>query len=92
MAKKELKEQLKSYEGYINDIPLVIDPCKMCKKFKENGERFNHDICRECCWFYDSKFEMGVDDNSCATCRHKAKMLTDKKPCKDCDNGCNWEK
>ena len=28
MAKKELKEQLKSYEGYINDIPLVIDPCR----------------------------------------------------------------
>lgn len=38
------------------------------------------------------KFEIEVDDNSCATCRHKAKMLTDKKPCKDCDNGCNWEK
>ena len=36
MAKKELKEQLKSYEGYINDIPLVIDPCKMCKVYKEN--------------------------------------------------------
>ena len=31
-------------------------------------------------------------DRPCATCRHKAKMLTDKKPCKDCDNGCNWEK
>ena len=31
-------------------------------------------------------------DRPCATCRHKAKMLTDEKPCKDCDNGCNWEK
>ena len=29
MAKKELKEQLKSYEGYINDIPLVIDLKKL---------------------------------------------------------------
>jgi hypothetical protein len=105
MAKKELEEQLKSYEGYINDIPLVIDPCKQCKVFKENkGYEFEHKEinggtittsqgrCKECCWFYDSKFEMEVDDNSCATCRHKAKMLTDKKPCKDCDNGCNWEK
>ena len=27
MAKNEIKEQLKSYEGYINYIPLVIDPC-----------------------------------------------------------------
>ena len=101
MAKKELKEQLKSYEGYINDIPLVIDPCKMCKIYKEKGGydtghlNSNGDwvegACKQCCWFYDSKFEMGIYDNSCATCRHKAKMLTDKKPCKDCDNGCNWE-
>lgn len=29
MAKKEIKEQLKKYERNINDIPLVIDPCKM---------------------------------------------------------------
>lgn len=39
-----------------------------------------------------AKKEMEGDDNSCETCRHKEKMLTDKKPCKDCDNGCNWEK
>ena len=70
MAKKELKEQLKSYEGYINDIPLVIDPCKQCKVYKENnGYDFGHNDennvyvlgrCKECCWFYDSKFEVGV--------------------------------
>ena len=90
MAKKELKEQLKSYEGYINDIPLVINPCKQCKNHSE--EKGYEEKCAICCWYYDSKFEMEVDDNSCATCRHKAKMLTDKKPCKDCDNGCNWEK
>ncbi len=71
MAKKELKEQLKSYEGYINDIPLVIDPCKQCKVFKEHkGYEFEHKEinggtitisqgrCKECCWFYDSKFEV----------------------------------
>ena len=94
MAKKELKEQLKSYEGYINDIPLVIDPCKQCKKQKRKSDIVlgYSEECKECCWYYDSKFELEVDDNTCATCRHKAKMLTDKKPCKDCDNGCNWEK
>ena len=69
MAKKELKEQLKSYEGYINDIPLVIDPCKMCKIYKKhngyfmdeykNGE-WKDGACKECCWFYDSKFEVDV--------------------------------
>ena len=90
MAKKELKEQLKSYEGYINDIPLVIDPCKMCKNHSE--EKGYEVVCATCCWYYNSKFEIGVSDNSCATCRHKEKMLTDKKPCKDCDNGCNWGK
>ena len=69
MAKKELNEQLKSYEGYINDIPLVIDPCKMCKIYKANGgydtEHFNRDEgqwvegpCKMCCWYYDSKFEV----------------------------------
>lgn len=68
MAKKELKEQLKSYEGYINDIPLVIDPCKMCKVYKakggydtgyfdSNGD-WEEGACKECCWFYDSKFEV----------------------------------
>ena len=68
MAKKELKEQLKSYEGYINDIPLVIDPCKMCKVYKENRGyeiSIRVDTCvykdgrfKECCWFYDSKFKV----------------------------------
>ena len=68
MAKKDLKEQLKSYEGYINDIPLVIDPCKQCKVFKENkGYEISIRVdtclykdgrCKECCWYYDSKFEV----------------------------------
>ena len=68
MAKKELKEQLKSYEGYINDIPLVIDPCKMCKIYKKHNGWFMSEFkdgeweegtCKQCCWFYDSKFETG---------------------------------
>ena len=56
MAKKELKEQLKSYEGYINDIPYVIDPCKVCKNHTE--EKGYEEKCTTCCWFYDSKFEV----------------------------------
>ena len=68
MAKKEIKDQLKSYEGYINDIPLVIDPCKMCKIYKENNgyeiENYNslglfeNGTCTGCCWYYASKFEV----------------------------------
>ena len=68
MAKKELKEQLKSYEGYINDIPLAIDPCKMCKHSRDKGKRksdflpdYDRWTCELCCWFYDSKFEVKVE-------------------------------
>lgn len=68
MAKKELKDQLENYEGYINDISLVIDPCKMCKVYKEhngydiedrlvNGE-WQQGYCDDCCWGYNSKFEV----------------------------------
>ena len=68
MSKPELKDQLESFAGYVNDIPLVIDPCKMCKVFKDN-ESFDIDhndeqgnyipgTCTMCCWFYDSKFEV----------------------------------
>lgn len=68
MAQKELKDQLKSYEGYINDIPLVIDPCKMCKIYKDHngydiGDRLVNGVwqkgyCDDCCWCYNSKFEV----------------------------------
>ena len=62
MAKKELKEQLKSYEGYINDIPFVVDPCKQCKFIDKNKESHftNTELCKTCCWYYDSTFEVSV--------------------------------
>lgn len=67
---QKISDQLKSLEGYINDIPLVIDPCKMCGVYKKNGEHYDHGhqdkngdwvegTCKECCWYYDSKFEAG---------------------------------
>lgn len=70
VKKTELKDQLESYEGYINDIPLVINPCKMCKIYKAKGGydtgHFDSDgqwddsnSCKMCCWYYDSKFEVG---------------------------------
>lgn len=59
MAKKELKEQLKSYEGYINDIPLVIDPCKQCKNVERKNEE-QVEKCRVCCWYYTSSFEIKI--------------------------------
>ena len=102
MAKNEIKEQLKSYEGYINDIPLVIDPCKMCKVYKKNKgydmghydrkkDEYIEGVCKSCCWYYDSKFEIGVSDNSCRTCKHYDKITSGKEPCHFCDNGNRWE-
>ena len=69
--KSNLKYQLQSYESYINDIPLVIDPCKQCAVYKRKGGydtgHFDSDgqwddsnSCKMCCWYYDSKFEVGV--------------------------------
>ena len=69
MSRPKISDQLKSYEGYINDIPLVIDPCKMCKVYKKNKgfdmgsydketDRYTKGTCLQCTWFYDSKFEV----------------------------------
>lgn len=69
MAKKEFSDQLKSFESFINDIPLFIDPCRMCKVYKKNkgydfGDKLVNGVwetglCTDCCWCYDSKFEVG---------------------------------
>jgi len=70
MSKPKIKDQLASFESYINDIPLVIDPCKMCNVYRKNNgydfgsydkkkDEYKKGICSECCWFYDSKFEVG---------------------------------
>ena len=53
---KQISDQLKSLEGYINDIPLVIDPCNICK---HHTQLQYEEGCHECTWFYDSKFEAG---------------------------------
>ena len=60
MSKDNLKDQLQSYESYINDIPNVIDPCKMCKNKKEEYE----DVCVDCCWYYPSKFEVAFESEN----------------------------
>lgn len=65
MAKKD---QIKGFEETINNIPLVVDPCKMCKIYKKHNGWFMGEFkkgewvdgaCKMCCWFYDSKFEVG---------------------------------
>ena len=53
----EQESQLKSYESYINDIPLVIDPCRQCKNVERKNEE-QIEKCRLCCWYYTSSFEM----------------------------------
>ena len=54
--KEQPAEQLAEYEKRINEIPLVIDPCKQCKNHSE--EKGFESVCATCCWFYDSKFEL----------------------------------
>lgn len=69
MSRPKISDQLKSFESYINDIPLVIDPCRMCKVYKKNkgyevtvkdkDGNYTDGRCPQCTWFYDSKFEVG---------------------------------
>lgn len=61
------KKQIKGFEETINNIPLVIDPCKMCERNKNKGKRksdflpdYDRRICEQCCWFYDSMFKESV--------------------------------
>lgn len=58
----------KSFADLINNIPLCIDPCKMCEHSKNKGKRksdflpdYDRRICERCCWFYDSMFEIAKE-------------------------------
>ena len=56
MPKNELREDLEVCENYINDVPNIFNPCKLCEKHDE--EIGFEDTCHECCWFYGSYFEL----------------------------------
>ena len=69
MSRPKISDQLKSFESYINDIPLVIDPCKICKVYRKNKGYYEVTVkdkngnytdgrCTQCSWFYGSKFEV----------------------------------
>ena len=58
----------KSFADLIKNIPLCINPCKMCKTYKKHNGWFMSEFkdgeweegtCKQCCWFYDSMFEIG---------------------------------
>lgn len=68
LRNKTMKDK-KSFTDLIKNIPLCINPCKMCKIYKKHnkydaGDRlvkgvWGKGVCDGCCWFYDSKFEIG---------------------------------
>jgi hypothetical protein len=73
MSKPKIRDQLKSLESYINDIPAVMDPCKMCDIYKKNNNNYDWDHvdehgdhvegkCKNCCWFYPSNFKTGGEE------------------------------
>jgi hypothetical protein len=58
---KKTNKQPQSFESYINDIPLVINPCRLCVNCtKVCGDITTHltENCKDCCYFYDSKFKV----------------------------------
>ena len=56
LLKNELRKDLEVCENYINDVPNIFDPCKLCVNWDEKT-CYNED-CRECCWYYASKFKL----------------------------------
>lgn len=58
---KKEQEELEVLEKYINDIPLVINPCRLCVNCTGiRGDITTHltEKCKDCCYFYGSKFEV----------------------------------
>ena len=56
-----MKKGVEILESYINDIPLVINPCRLCVNCTgvQDG-LITHLVenCKDCCYFYGSKFEV----------------------------------
>ena len=47
--------QISILENYINDIPLIMDPCNLCENKKDGN--YNTKICIDCCFYYSSCFK-----------------------------------
>lgn len=60
MVEKVIIDLLANLESHVNDIPYVINPCKACRYIDEGRETHvkNFATCKDCCWYYDSKFEV----------------------------------
>lgn len=64
MSKDKITDQLDVLESYLNDIPMIIDPCRMCghaRNYKDGFADYGEE-CRECCYYYDSKFEVKFEE------------------------------
>ena len=51
---KGIVEQMKMFEEFVNGVPGVINPCKLCKN---RGDIYYGECCVSCCYFYASNFE-----------------------------------
>jgi hypothetical protein len=54
--KKRLYNNLQVLENYINDVPMIINPCRSCENCI--NEIHNTKVCIDCCYFYDSQFKI----------------------------------
>lgn len=52
---KKQQSELEVLEKYINDIPLILDPCRLCENKKQNEYQV---VCRECMYYYGSNFKV----------------------------------
>lgn len=57
-VKKEcLKELRDSVTQAIHNFPLTVNPCELCKH-KDRSKRENLEVCKVCCYYFPSRFEL----------------------------------
>ena len=55
--KKEVEKDIEAMERYFNELPALMDPCKICKH-KEEDTGHDITICPKCCYYHPSLFEI----------------------------------
>ena len=67
----KLYSNLQVLENYINDVPMIINPCRLCENC--NDEIHNTKVCVDCCYFYGSKLKIKEVNNENSNSKRSTK-------------------
>lgn len=54
---EEYVDVAKSIENALEGYANAIEPCDMCSHDERRGKLRDYEVCTECCYYYQSKFE-----------------------------------